>query len=208
MGSMASLAAIGLRLHSGWASAVLMAQDPEGASGLIARRRIMLCERPQAKQPYHAAENMKFTEAEAFIAECRKAAIALTVEAVRRLGSESGGRKLAGIGLTASAARELPALSSILHSHALIHAAEGVFYRDAVIEAARRLGIKARAITNRAAPEFLDGARDLREVLERIGKMAGPPWTMDEKCASLAAFSLLPGIARKFRLGKLGETIH
>lgn len=207
---MASLAAIGLRLHSGWASAVLMAQESAGsiASGLIARRRIMLCEKPQAKQPYHSAEGMDLREAEAFIAECRASTIALAMDALKQLGAEKGGRRLAGIGLTASAARELPALSSILHSHALIHAAEGVFYREALIEAARRMRIKTRAITNRAAPEFLDGARDLRDALERIGKTAGPPWTMDEKYASLAAFSLLPGAARKFRLGALGETVH
>ena len=207
---MASLAAIGLRLHSGWASAVLMAQDSAGntGSGLIARRRISLCEKPQAKQPYHAAENMDLREAEIFIAECRAATIRLAMDALTRLGTESGARKLAGIGLTVSAPRELPALSSILRSHALIHAAEGLFYRDALIEAARRLEIKARAIANRAVPEFLDSARDLRETLERIGKKAGSPWTMDEKSASLAAFSLLPEPARKFHLDALGERIH
>ena len=108
---------------------------------------------------------------------------------------------------TASAARELPALSFILRSHALIHAAEGVFYRDALIEAARQSGIKARTITNRAAPEFLESARDLGEALERIGKIAGPPWTMDEKCASLVAFLLLSGPKLRFRLGGLADPL-
>ncbi len=204
---MASVAAIGLRLHSGWASAVLMAQDAVRGSRLIARRRIMLCALPRAKQPYHAAENMELRDAEAFITACRIATIALAVEALERLGAETGGYRLAGAGIVATSARKLPALSAILQSHPLIHAAEGVFYREAMIEAAKRAGLKSRAITGRAASDFLDGARDLREMLQRIGKAAGPPWTMDEKCASLAALSLLPGAARKFHLEALDHPV-
>jgi hypothetical protein len=202
---MASVAAIGLRLHSGWAASVLVAQDSAKAPALIARRRIILCEPPSAKQPYHAAEIMELREAEAFITACRITTIALAVEALERLGAKTGGLGLAGVGLVgvgivASSPRKLPALSAILHSHPLIHAAEGVFYREAMIEAAKRAGLKSRTITGRVASAFLGRARDLRETLQRIGKAAGPPWTMDEKCASLAAFSFLPGPARKFHL--------
>jgi hypothetical protein len=204
---MAPLAAIGLCLHSGWAAAVVMAQDPAKVPALIARRRIALCE-PRAKQPYHAAETMELREAEAFIAACRIATIALVVEALERLGAETSGSNLAGVGIVAASARKLPALSAILRSHALIHAAEGVFYREAMIEAAKRAGLKSRAITGRAASDFLGGARDLRETLQRTGKAAGPPWTMDEKCASLAAFSLLPGLARKFHLELLDQPVR
>jgi hypothetical protein len=206
---MDSLAAIGLGLHSGWASAVLMAQDSTGAPGLMARRRIILCEKPEAKQPYHAAENMELNEAEAFIGKCRTATVILAAEALKRLREEAAARELAGVGLAASSTRELPPLSKLLHSHALIHAAEGVFYRETVIEAAKRLGIKAHVVTGRAASDFLDdAARELREMLERIGKAAGPPWTVDEKCASLAALSLLPGPAGRFHLEALGEPAH
>jgi len=205
---MASLAAIGLRLHSGWASAVLMAQVSAGPPRLSARRRIILCERPQAKKPYHAAENMALREAESFIAKCRAATIALAVEALGQLCDDAGGRNPTGMGLVASAARELPPLSRLLHSHALIHAAEGAFYREAMIEAATRLGIKAHAITGGAACDVLEGARDLREALERIGKAAGPPWTADEKCASVAALGLLPGPAREFHLEALDAATH
>jgi hypothetical protein len=210
---MAFVAAIGLRLHSGWAASVLVAQDSAKAPALIARRRILLCEPPSAKQPYHAAETMELREAEDFIAACRITTIALAVEALDRLSAEMGGLELAGVGLAgvgivASSARDLPTLSTILHSHPLIHAAEGVFYREAMIEAARRARLKSRAITGRVASDFLDGARDLRETLQRIGKAAGPPWTMDEKCASLAAFSFLPGPARKFRLETLDRPVR
>src|SRR6185437_9394709 len=99
---MASLAAIGLRVHSGWASAVLMAQDSAGAPGLMARRRIILCEKPEARQPYHAAENMELKEAEVFIARCRAATIALAADALEQLREEAAARALAGVGLAAS----------------------------------------------------------------------------------------------------------
>jgi hypothetical protein len=210
---MASVAVIGLRLHSGWAASVLVAQDSAKAPALIARRRIILCEPPSAKQPYHAAEIMELREAEAFITACRITTIALAVEALERLGAKTGGLGLAGVGLVgvgivASSPRKLPALSAILHSHPLIHAAEGVFYREAMIEAAKRAGLKSRTITGRVASDFLGRARDLRETLQRIGKAAGPPWTMDEKCASLAAFSFLPGPARKFHLEALDQPVR
>jgi hypothetical protein len=205
---MASVAALGLRLHSGWAAAVLVAQDSAKAPALIARRGIALCALPGAKQPYHAAETMGLREAEAFITACRITTVALAVEALERLSAERGGLRLAGVGIVASSARKLPALSAIFHSHPLIHAAEGVFYREAMIEAAKRAKLKSRAITGRAASDFLDGARDMRETLQRIGKAAGPPWTMDEKCASLAAFSFLPGSARKFHLEALDQAVR
>lgn len=204
---MASLAAIGLCLHSGWASTVLMAQ--ESGKGLpprlVARRRMVLCSLPHSKQPYHAAENMELAEARAFIADCRASTIALAMEALQLLSAEIGARELAGAGLAASSARTMPELSAVLHSHRLIHAAEGVFYREAMREAAGKLGIKARALTKRAAGDFLVSDRGLREVLDCIGKAAGPPWTMDEKCASLAAFSLLPDLAGKFHLEILAD---
>ncbi|HEY5084744.1 MAG TPA: hypothetical protein VII48_09490, partial [Rhizomicrobium sp.] len=92
---MAFVAAIGLRLHSGWAASVLVAQDSAKAPALIARRRIALCE-PRAKQPYHAAESMELREAEAFITACRITTIALAVEALERLGAETGGLEFDG----------------------------------------------------------------------------------------------------------------
>ena len=149
-------------------------------------------------------------EAEEFIARCRAATITLAIQALERLREEAGTRKLAGAGLAASAISRLPDLRDILNSHALIHAAEGVFYREALIEAAESSGIKAHAITHRAASNFLDGpaARGVSELLGRIGKAAGPPWTVDEKCACLAALSLLPGPARKFRLAELDEPVN
>ena len=202
---MDSLAAIGLGLHSGWASAVLMAEGSAGIPGLMARRRIILCEEPQAKQPYHAAESMKLGEAEAFIEKCRAATVALAARALMQLREEAAARDLAGIGLAASPARELPPLDKVLHSHALIHAAEGVFYRETVIDAGKRLGLEVHVITGRAAADFLSGAGEVREALEQVGKRAGPPWTIDEKCASLAALALLPGPAQRFHLETLGQ---
>lgn len=185
-----------------------MMHEPANEPALIARRRVLLCELPQSKQPFHTAENMELREAQNFIARCRATTIALALKALRQLRGETGMHTCAGLGLTASSPRELPVLPVILHSHALIHAAEGIFYREALMVAAERLDLKTCAIANRAALDFLGHARDLRAALERIGKSAGPPWTQDEKCACLAALSLLPGPVRKFHLAKLGQSVH
>jgi hypothetical protein len=202
---MASVAAIGLRLHSGWACAVAIAYDR--APRLVTRRRLVLCKLPHAKQPYHAAENMDLAEAENFIARCRAATLALAAQALARLRQDLSEQVFAGVGLAASQAKPLPGLAHILRSHALIHAAEGAFYRDALMEAAGKAGVQIATINSRAASGLLATARDLREALDEMGKDAGPPWTVDEKLASLAALSLLPGAKRRFHLKELEDGV-
>jgi hypothetical protein len=209
---MTSLAAIGLSLHSGWASAVLMATTNSGKvfdAQLIQRRRFTLCEHPHSKQPYHMAENMTLREAEAFVTHCRAATVALAGKALAELREAAQGHQLAGAGIATSSFKKLPSLLEILRSHALIHAAEGAFYRGAVVEAAAQAGIDVKTIKSGAVSTFLagTGARSLRAVLETIGKSAGPPWTMDEKAASLAALSLMPEAERAYHLDRLEETV-
>jgi hypothetical protein len=201
---MASVAAIGLRLHSGWASAVAIVYGR--APRLVTRRRLILCKLSHAKQPYHAAENMDLAEAGDFIARCRAATLALAAKELTALRRDVAEHAFAGVGLAASRAKPLPDLAHILRSHALIHAAEGAFYRDALMETAGKAGVRIAAINRNTASDLLTTSRDLRGAMEEMGKLAGPPWTVDEKLASLAALSLLPGAIRKFHLKELEDS--
>ena len=97
--------------------------------------------------------------------------------------------------LTASTA-ERPGLESILRSHALIHAAEGDHFRDAVAAAAELAGLSVVRIRRKALPDHASRAlgRPPEELERRIAgmrKTLGAPWGADQKMAALAAWSLL-----------------
>lgn len=194
-------AALGFRTHSGWASAILAA-GRGGTIKILDRRHIALCDstREGAKQPFHAAESMPFAQAEDHIALCRKATAKLADDAMKtaRMICERQGMRLSGVCVIAASGRALPDLAGILASHALIHAAEGEFYRDAIIAAAASAGIRAARLKAADAlfrvAEQLDTNEDaMTRALTEMGETVGRPWTSDEKLAALAAWSLLAG---------------
>jgi hypothetical protein len=78
----------------------------------------------------------------------------------------------------------IPALEQVLASHPRIHTAEGLFYRDALLDAARACRIAASVM----APDSFD-PNDSR--LVAVGRAVGKPWNRDWKLASLAAWSAL-----------------
>jgi hypothetical protein len=75
-------------------------------------------------------------------------------------------------------------VAAVLRSHAWMHAAEGVLYRDAVLAAARRGGWTAHAVDGTALPSA-------EEVITGLGGAAGRPWRRAEKDAARAALTLL-----------------
>jgi len=92
--------------------------------------------------------------------------------------------------------RPLPSLSEILASHALIHTAEGEFYRGAVRKACERLEIQVTAIRERDLEEraetvFGNAASEVQRRISILGRSLGPPWTKDHKTAALAAAVIL-----------------
>ena len=194
-------AALGFRTHSGWASAILAA----GRGSMIEildRRQFALCdsEVEGSKQPFHAAEPMPIVQAESHLALCRNATAVLAQEAIEtaRTICERQSVRLSGICVITASGRTLPDLAAILASHALIHAAEGEFYRDALQEAAKALDVKTTRLKAADAlahvAEQLDtGEAAVTKALTELGKTIGRPWTSDEKLATLAAWSLLAG---------------
>jgi hypothetical protein len=193
--------ALGFRTHSGWASAILAA-GRGSAIEILDRRHVALCDSASegAKQPFHAAEPMPFAQAESHIALCREATAVLARDAIKTAGMtcERWGARLSGVCIITASGRALPDLRAILASHALIHAAEGEFYRDALVGAAEAMGVKASRLKETEALSHVGLRMDIGEAamtkkLVEIGKTVGRPWTSDEKLATLAAWSLLAG---------------
>jgi hypothetical protein len=168
---------LGFRAHSGWAVAVAV----RGAPLVMERRRIVTA---KVKQPYHAAEPLAFPKAEALIRECRKTSVGMAMEAIRPMiaaHAPACAAVLVGRSLT------LPPLESILRSHAMIHTAEGVFYREILVEACGALGLRVERVAEKALEAEMGRVNGL-------GRTLGPPWTQDHKLATLAALAVIAGV--------------
>jgi hypothetical protein len=192
-------AAIGFRAHSGWAALVAVAGSLDNPE-IIARRRIEIAD-PSiggSKQPYHAAEPMELPDAKKYIAQCTTSTRRLAREAIRAAVEGLRDRRFetAVCGIVLGSGRPLPKLDAILASHALIHTAEGEFFRNALVEAAEHrgltvAGVKERELLDRAAAQFRRPMDQIERCIADIGKAIGPPWTQDQKYAAIVALMAL-----------------
>jgi hypothetical protein len=195
-------AALGLRAHSGWAALVAVG-GTAAAPQVLDRRRIEMADGPEAKQPYHAAEELPLAEARAlldrFARQAQERAAAGLGAALADLRTE-GYDVVGAIVLTASG-KPLPALESILGSHALIHTADGEHFRDALAWAGKQhrvsvVRIREKDLVAQAAKTLGRAAPALQATITAWGKPLGPPWTQDQKLSALAAWvGLVPRAA-------------
>lgn len=191
--------ALGFRAHSGWAVLVTL-RDPVAAPAVIQRRRVELADRgiSGSVQPYHAAEKMKLQEAEAFLAHCAETTQAMAQTAVRDAVAEvmAKGYKIAGACVLLGSGRATVELAAILASHAMIHTAEGNFYRVALRTACERGGlalwdIKEKELRNHAATRLGLSTDALERRVSEVGKTIGPPWRQDEKLCAMASWCII-----------------
>jgi hypothetical protein len=180
--------ALGLRPHSGWAVAVVVTLGPL----VLARHRLEL---PGPTQPYHDAVGLPAADAAELIAAATEDAYRQAAAAIRDLAA---GWDVAGAAIVAGAGsvREDVPLERVRTAHAMLHAAEGELYRDALAGAADALGLPVTLVPPRATPAL--GRRvlgcdqeDLRHRLTELGRPLGPPWTRDHKDAAVAALAVL-----------------
>jgi hypothetical protein len=181
-------AALGIRAHSGWGAVVAVSASVE----VLERRRIVVTglDIAGAKQPYHFAQGRALDEAELHISNCAAASERLAVEGLGEIVTALRRREyeVVGCAILLASGRSLPSLSKILAAHPLIHTAEGEFFRQIFWKASERLGIPVTGIRERE----LDGHVDRwREEIAAAGASIGPPWTVDQKTASLAALMVL-----------------
>jgi hypothetical protein len=193
------VAAVGFRAHSGWTALVALTLT-KGAPTVLARQRVHLVETftYEFRQPYHTGEKMPLDEARAFVARMQKESRRLALDAICKLQADlkAQGHSLARSGLLLASGRPLPALPQILASHSLIHSADGELFREALLDASARCGLKAQTIKER---EILETASrtlhlkpaDLTRRIAELGRALGSPWTQDEKAAALVAWLAL-----------------
>jgi hypothetical protein len=203
-------AALGFRVHSGWAALVAVTVV-KGSPVVLVRRRIHLVKTftYEFRQPYHTAEKLSVDDGRAFVARSRSEARRLAYRVIRTLQGElrDQGYSFTRCGVLLASGRKLPALPKILAAHSLIHTADGELFREVLLHASGRCGltpitVKERELFDSAARVLRRKASDLTRRISDLGRPLGPPWTQDEKLASLVAWlaaSLRPPSARKAR---------
>jgi hypothetical protein len=193
-------AALGIRVHSGW-GALIAVSHGNGTIEILDRRRIPITGTTDAgaSQPYHAARNLQLPEAELFLANAFTAAHTTASRALRQLMDDLHAQKyrVTGCAILMSAARPLPSLEKILAAHPLLHTAEGQFFRDAFAKACESNALPVTKIRERdleiaLKEKFARHAPQIKKKVDLAARHLGPPWTTDQKLATLAALVLLP----------------
>ncbi len=181
-------AAIGLRAHSGWAALVAVAGTLD-APRILERRRIVIADPEIAgsKQPYHAAAELPFPQAEALVKQAIDSSRALALETLSATvqALRSRGHEVVGCGVLLGSGKALPPLAKVLAAHALIHTAEGEMFRDVLLWAAKEFCLPVTGVREKS----LDPASVQR--IASLGKLIGPPWTQDQKYATLVGLKAL-----------------
>ena len=189
-------AALGFRVHSGWAAAVVLC-GPMDEPVVVDRRKIQLVKifSYTFRQPYHTAERMPRQDATKFIRGVQSEAKQLALSSLRSLQTDLAGGdfKIVRGALLLASGRALPALEQILASHALIHTADGELFRDSLRAASARLhlpvlGIREKELFETASKTLGIQPAILKRRIAAFGKSLGPPWSQDEKFAALAAW--------------------
>jgi len=200
-------AAIGFSPHSGWAAMVVLGGSA-AAPELLARSRVQLIDDhdPESKQPYHAVEFLCVEEATGRLDGYMAVATRLAYDCLRDQSEQLKGRGMvvSAVGIIDSSSRKQVSLPSILASHALIHAADGDHFRNALFVAAEQCRLQVCRISARTLEAHAGTClrRPVEQILETVNKLGlgkGPPWGADQKKAALLAWTLLAGGANPER---------
>jgi hypothetical protein len=196
---MATLAALGFKMHTGWA-VLIAVNETTSKFELLLRRRVELLP-PGDSIPrfvYHHAAELSLTQAakligqaESAACESARAAVGDALDHLRLLGVSV---KAAGL---ASASKPVPTdLAAVLRSHPMIHTAEAALFRRAIASACE--GRQLAVVSTREGEIWCAtaGAWSLKEArlhkrVDDLRKSVGAPWGSDQKTATVHALLAL-----------------
>ena len=196
---MSTQAALGWKIHTGWAVLVAVAGRPSDIEVLL-RRRVELLPPDSSitRFVYHQASEMPPRQAKELvdrgIKSSQVSARLVVNEAVKELRSRGITVNVSGV-LCGSAAPTQD-LAAILRSHPLIHTAEGALFQNAIVLACESRGLKVvqtreREVWARAAAAWDITESELRKNVELVRSSIGPPWSADHKaCTAMALLAL------------------
>lgn len=188
-------AALGFRVKSGWAAAVLLT-GPTRSPQLCDVRRIDLSDPrlPETRQPYHAAMGKLETDT---------TKINRRVSVVRSIAQQSIATLLASYRQKGYAIRRAALVvgsqvdpDSIANAHIRAHAFEGQLFRSVLREALQACRIRTEILVERnayaqAAAKLKDPNDNVQRMIRDFGRVAQGPWRAEQKLAALAAWLTL-----------------
>ena len=192
---MRSHAALGFRVKSGWAAAVLLT-DSAHLPQLCDVQRIDLSDPrlPETRQPYHAAMGRLETDT-------RK--INRRVDVVRRIAEKSIAKLLAGyrqqnftIKRAALVVGSQIDPHSVTNPHIRAHALEGQLFRSVLQESLHTHRILSDVLIERdaydqATAQLKQSNENVRRVIQNFGRDTEAPWRAEQKLAAVAAWVAL-----------------
>ena len=190
---------MGFSAHSGWAAMVVLSNNGARLS-VLARSRIELIDAsdPDSQLPYHTVEFLGLETAALRLTDYMTVAEGLAFSAInaQRATLSEKGFKLTCVGILDALPRKPSPLATTLASHALIHGAEGMHFRNALSTAAQRNGLKvyrtpARTVETHAVQTLHLPLPRVLDTVNGLGRQLGPPWGADQKQAALLAWTLL-----------------
>ena len=193
-----SAAAIGFRARTGSAAFVTVAGSLE-APILVESSRILLLPRG-VFAPYHAAEHLAPAAAERHVKRDIATAHRMAEQGMRAAAGRcaQAGHVMRGCGVLVGKGMPDWSTAEILAVHFRMHKAEGELFRNVLVKAADACRLPLTTIPDH---EPLETAAALLGVTRKrldaavgaLGKMAGPPWRMEQKEAAAAALVALAG---------------
>ena len=188
-------AALGFRVKSGWAAAVLLT-GPARSPQLCDVRRIDLSDPrlPETRQPYHGAMGKLETDT---------TKINRRVRVVRSMTQQSittliGGYRQKGHTITRASLVVGSQLdpASIANPHIRAHGFEGQLFRSMIEEALQTCRIRTEVLVERhayaqAAVKFKESNENVRRMIQNFGQATLGPWCAEQKLAALAAWLAL-----------------
>ena len=189
--------ALGFKAHSGWAALVVLGKS-DGEFVIVDRCRVELVEEEWARQPYHAAEELEAPAARKLVKRGIDSAHRIATREMRSVLSRERSRKNDVAGCAVLIGNPMPdwSVEQILAVHFRMHQAEGVLFRDALINAAQKCSLNVvelpeKTILNHAEETLRTSVANVPKKISDLGKLAGPPWGKDQKDAALAAMVAL-----------------
>lgn len=185
---------------------MVVAAGQPGEVAILLRRRIELlpADGSVPRFVYHRAAELPPGLAQDAVAAAREAARRCSEAAIQDIVSLLKQRNISirACGMVKGSTGVPEELSRILASHALIHAAEGALFQNALAAACNRAGIKVvdvreRDLWSSAASAYGINAEELRRQIDGLRQGFGPPWGADQKVATTVALMALAATRRR-----------
>jgi hypothetical protein len=195
-------AALGFRVKSGWAMAVLLV-GPRNAPKLVKCQAVLLSDPriPQSKQPCHAALELPGKEGKTLRKKLGRIVAGAAKKSVHELLRQASneGHAVVGAGLVVGS---LVDPRTLHNEHIRAHGLEGQLFRTVLRDALCAQEIPCQMLLEKTAYITASAAlskspTDTKRIVAGLGELHEGSWRAEEKLAALAAWMALPAGAKE-----------